>query len=67
MTATFLTKLRRTNTKRPAHYGDAFMINYTADDDQPKFDAYRDFITRPIKDPIQSQPERFHPPPSPHH
>ncbi|KIY03409.1 uncharacterized protein Z520_00100 [Fonsecaea multimorphosa CBS 102226] len=29
----------------PAHYGEAFMLNDTEDDDKPKFDAERDFPT----------------------
>ncbi|KIW83710.1 hypothetical protein Z517_02956 [Fonsecaea pedrosoi CBS 271.37] len=46
--------------KRPAHYGEAFMLNGTEDDDKPKFDAKLAFpttATRIARDPETADTE----------
>jgi hypothetical protein len=46
--------------KRPAHYGEAFKLNFTSDDDDAhKFNADSDFITPPIKDPFNPNPDSY--------
>ncbi|EXJ56935.1 hypothetical protein A1O7_07279 [Cladophialophora yegresii CBS 114405] len=51
--------LQPTRPKRPAHYGEAFMLNFTSDDDAPKFNAETDFITPPVKDPFNPNPNSY--------
>ncbi|ETI26034.1 hypothetical protein G647_02811 [Cladophialophora carrionii CBS 160.54] len=51
--------LQPTRPKRRAHYGEAFMLNFTSDDDAPKFNAETDFITPPIKDPFNPNPNSY--------
>jgi hypothetical protein len=46
-------------SKRPAHYGEAFMLNNTADDDEQKFDPNTAFVTRYIRDPFDLDPTSF--------
>ncbi|OQV03710.1 hypothetical protein CLAIMM_08724 [Cladophialophora immunda] len=50
--------------KRPAHYGEAFMLNGTEDDDKPKFDARLAFpSTRSMRDPATAAAEDSDAPP----
>ena len=51
--------LRPRRPPRPAHYGKAFMLNFTADDDKPKYDAEKDFITPLIRDPFNPDPNNY--------
>ncbi|OCT49114.1 hypothetical protein CLCR_04899 [Cladophialophora carrionii] len=51
--------LQPTRPKRPAHYGEAFMLNFTSDDDAPKFNAETGFITPPIRDPFNPNPNSY--------
>ncbi|KAJ9610509.1 hypothetical protein H2200_005286 [Cladophialophora chaetospira] len=50
---------RSKQTNRPAHYGAAFMLNNTSDDDVPKFNADTDFITLPVRDPFEPNLNNF--------
>lgn len=50
---------RSKQTGRPAHYGEAFMLNHTSGDDVPKFNADTDFINRPVRDPFDPNPTNF--------
>lgn len=46
----FKLALKRDQTGRPAHYGEAFMLNFTATDDQQKFNPKTDFVTEAKRD-----------------
>ena len=43
-------------TNRPAHYGEAFMLNYTEDDDKQKFDDKTAFINSRVNNPFHPDP-----------